>query len=694
MIDQVNQEESATDGPSPSTQSTTDELSSKRPSFNDSGSSSSHSSSSLPVKKRRFKSGHYEAVSDQMGPTIIASPEISDVLLGKGSTCFNHIGNRRFRILVEINVDNYFNSDITASKVEDTTKNTNAISTKQDDIINSVLSSIQGNSPPGRFLLPYLHYIDNKEDSCGSNVKEVNGEDLDVMFWKVASKEEVRKRVHSTFLAAGRFFIKKDHIVDMIERRASQLDVEVEDGVQFNDDVVMPERKVRVDGENSPVQSKDNTVLPKRKARQEADVEGTDEESRSNNDLPERKASQEGTGDQSKVDTMERMASQFNAGCASVQPQGRQASQVDTRVAGQQSKCDSDMVDRRASQNDAGACGATERSTVSSSSSNPFTLNLKQPTSFSRILHTSISQHLSLTNGLGLANNYIPAMVKSFLSIPIEEFFMPDERDNANSVESIPHPAAFIMPSNYDVLCGSGQAFFHHIGNRRFRIVVEMNMERYEKEYQKVDRGEPNSQIHDIVEQINQSIAKCDPPGRFLAMDMNTGWWRVLSPMYSQLKVEHTLLQCMQVKQRAEIRAMEASRQKEEQLTAAMEAATSFYGGQRSYMPKRKKQESSSVQKGQAIKKGQDKSSIFFPSVFGDKDELMKAQEYAKSSLQRKPGLITTTSPKLSIIDRSDNESGSDSPHADEKRYSQSSADSVLAAVSGMITLSRRGSSS
>jgi predicted Co/Zn/Cd cation transporter (cation efflux family) len=101
---------------------------------------------------------------------------------------------------------------------------------------------------------------------------------------------------------------------------------------------------------------------------------------------------------------------------------------------------------------------------------------------------------------------------------------MPDERDNASTAEAIiPHPAAFIMPSNYDVLCGSGQAFFHHIGNRRFRIMIEMNIERYEKEYLKVGRGE-NCEIHEIIAQINQSIAaRCDPPGRFLAMDMNTG---------------------------------------------------------------------------------------------------------------------------------------------------------------------------
>ena len=516
--------------------------------------------------------------------------------------CFNHIGNRRFRILVEINVDNYFNSDITLSKVESV-----AISSKQDDIINSVLSSIHGNSPSGRFLLPVgkslTHCIDNKEDSCS------------FMFWKVASNEEVRKKVHITFLAAGRFFIKKDHIFDMTEKRgSSQVDVDDEDDIQSNDDAVMPESGERL--------SEDKNVLLERKAHQEAGVEGTKE---------------------SNVDAVERLSRvRVGAGGTSVQSKVRRASQHDG--------------------------GANERST--------FTLNLEQPTSFSRILHSGINQQLCLTNGLA-NTHYIANMVKTFQSIPMEEFFMPDARDSTSSrVELIPHPAAFIMPSNYDVLCGSGQAFFHHIGNRRFRIVVEMNIQRYEKEYRKVERGEI-CEIHELVAEINQSIARCEPQGRFLAMDMNTGWWRVLSPMYSQLKIEQTLLQCMQVKQR------------EYQLAAAIEAATSLYGVKvkdGNYKPKRNKKTSS-------LEERQDKSSIFFPSVFGDKRELMNAQEYAKIALQKKRGSIVTNSFKMSMIDCNTNERD-DLLHADDKKPQSSADNSILAAVSGMITLSRRSSSS
>mmetsp|Transcript_22467 Transcript_22467/g.32099 ORF Transcript_22467/g.32099 Transcript_22467/m.32099 type:complete len:607 (+) Transcript_22467:202-2022(+) len=575
-----------------------------RISFNDSE-SNTNLSSSLPVKKR-FKSANDQPSAVFLDPGLKAFPGINDVLLGKGPTCFDHIGNRRFRILVEVNVDNYFDSDITALKVEDTSSKKTS---KQDEIINNVLSSIQGNSPSGRFLLP----MGKADNSCSSNVVS----SLDEISWEVASEEEARQKVHVTFLAAGRFFIKRDHIFDMI-KRASQVDED--------------------DGDLLFAQQSDD----------------------------------DRSAGQSKVDS----------GCTNDQTKDVRACQAVAKIADTMIISNDDAAgimdgkwgcqhDDRGPRNDSGR-SAISVNTVSANST-PFTLNLNQP------IHTSISQQLCYTNGL--VYNYIPSMVSTFQSIPIEEFFMPDERDNPSSAEAITHPAAYIIPSNYDVLCGSGQAFFHHIGNRRFRIMIEMNIERYEKEYQKVGRGE-NFSIHEIVAQINKSIASRCPPGRFLAMDMQTGWWRVLSPMYSQLKVEQTLFQCMQVKQRAEEQAekqrivdlaIEAAKQKD-QITAAMKAASSFYDNKveaGSYKPRRKRQKST------ALPNGQDKSNIFFPSVLGDKDEFMKAQEYAKKSLKRKSATLNPSN---------DNEGLDDSQDADDKSC-------VLDAVSGMITLSRRGSS-
>ncbi len=160
--------------------------------------------------------------------------------------------------------------------------------------------------------------------------------------------------------------------------------------------------------------------------------------------------------------------------------------------------------------------------------------------------------------------------------------------------------------------------------------------------------------------------------------------------MYSQLKVEQTLFQCMQVKQRAEKQhiqdlALEVAKQKE-QLTAAMlfspvsslseeKAAPSFYQNNMfemgSYKPKRKRKKSTS------LANVQEKSNIFFPAGLGDKDDLIRAQENAKKALHRK----STTVNSLEVNERGCNSKGADD------------SSSVLDAVSGMITLSRRGSS-
>ena len=145
----------------------------------------------------------------------------------------------------------------------------------------------------------------------------------------------------------------------------------------------------------------------------------------------------------------------------------------------------------------------------------------------------------------------------------------------------------------------------------------------------------------------------------------------------------------MQVKQRAAKQhiqdlALEVAKQKE-QLAAAMlfspvsslseeKAAPTFYQNNMfemgSYKPKRKRKKSTSLANGQD-------TNIFFPAGLGDKDELIRAQDNAKKSLQRK----STTVNSLEV-----NERGCDSKGPDD-------SSSVLDAVSGMITLSRRGSS-
>merc|ERR1711862_719470 len=83
----------------------------------------------------------------------------------------------------------------------------------------------------------------------------------------------------------------------------------------------------------------------------------------------------------------------------------------------------------------------------------------------------------SLANGRSSSSLPCPPRIKVFLALPLERFF----------VEETPEQQlCYLVPSNYDVLCSPNQPnqwFFHSIGNRRFRILIEMNVARYEQCY-------------------------------------------------------------------------------------------------------------------------------------------------------------------------------------------------------------------
>jgi len=200
-----------------------------------------------------------------------------------------------------------------------------------------------------------------------------------------------------------------------------------------------------------------------------------------------------------------------------------------------------------------------------------------------------------------------PARIKVFLALPIDRFFVEDKRpdDRATTSSSCglpagqstacvpPAAASYVVPSNYDVLCGPAQSFFHHVGNRRFRITIEMNVRRYEDAYMASSAqrrsstlsdgststsdndttmggggggGEYEGSIQNLINEMLISLSKCDPPGRFLGMDMTNGRWRVLNPVFAQLKTEQTFFECLRVKQHrvARLQQEEEARRLEE----------------------------------------------------------------------------------------------------------------------------------
>jgi len=201
--------------------------------------------------------------------------------------------------------------------------------------------------------------------------------------------------------------------------------------------------------------------------------------------------------------------------------------------------------------------------------------------------------------------------LKVFLNLPIEKFFV-DVGEDASSKNDdlLPptiDPTPYDVPSNYDVLCGRGQSFFHHVGNRRFRVMIEMNTERYKNAYlaslpsngtiaTATDdgsvRGGGEDSVQKLIDETLHSLSMCDPPARFLGMDMSTGRWRALNPAFSQLKTEQTFFECLQVGQLRQARQREEElrrliecqkkRQREEQLNLIECQKKRLYGNLRS----------------------------------------------------------------------------------------------------------------
>jgi len=64
-------------------------------------------------------------------------PSDNDVLVGRGKTCFNHVGNQRFRLLVNSHLDRYAN---TKSKLE------------KSSILKRVVDEVRSRSPSGGFV--------------------------------------------------------------------------------------------------------------------------------------------------------------------------------------------------------------------------------------------------------------------------------------------------------------------------------------------------------------------------------------------------------------------------------------------------------------------------------------------------------------------------------------------------------------
>ena len=111
-------------------------------------------------------------------------------------------------------------------------------------------------------------------------------------------------------------------------------------------------------------------------------------------------------------------------------------------------------------------------------------------------------------------------------------------------------------PSNYDVLCGGedDQEYSNCVGNRRFRIAIEMRKDRYESYFAAnflpgITDGE--HRMRQFLDDTLELLSSTDPPCRFLAPLGGVGetaaveMWGVLRDVRAREKIRETFNECM-----------------------------------------------------------------------------------------------------------------------------------------------------
>mmetsp|Transcript_625 Transcript_625/g.1469 ORF Transcript_625/g.1469 Transcript_625/m.1469 type:complete len:292 (-) Transcript_625:520-1395(-) len=105
-------------------------------------------------------------------------------------------------------------------------------------------------------------------------------------------------------------------------------------------------------------------------------------------------------------------------------------------------------------------------------------------------------------------------------------------KNSSSEEDNVDLLAEDYKPGNYDVLCGRGTQSFIHIGNRRFRITIAMNLDRYLRFRTRVER---TSRVEEILKSVRAA------GGRFLKRDKITGMWFDIGDKAAHKKVGHAL---------------------------------------------------------------------------------------------------------------------------------------------------------
>jgi hypothetical protein len=107
-------------------------------------------------------------------------------------------------------------------------------------------------------------------------------------------------------------------------------------------------------------------------------------------------------------------------------------------------------------------------------------------------------------------------------------------------------------PNDYTVMCGKGKEYYNNIGNRRFRVIVEMNLQRYTRTVSKAGKS-------DIVSEVIRVIRASG--GQFAKLENSDEWWDI-GDVAAREKVGSYFRDCLHVHYKSSTKAKTASRRK------------------------------------------------------------------------------------------------------------------------------------
>jgi hypothetical protein len=110
-------------------------------------------------------------------------------------------------------------------------------------------------------------------------------------------------------------------------------------------------------------------------------------------------------------------------------------------------------------------------------------------------------------------------------------------------------------PSPFDVICERGRKSRDHTGNRRFRLVIDMNLERYQQTDTRLRKAM-------IVSAIVDSIRGSTPDGGFIKM--HEGRWCEVGDHVAREKITQCFRDRLHTEYRSSSRAKAARRKSQE----------------------------------------------------------------------------------------------------------------------------------